>query len=662
MMRKFLTLSIVILINIISATAQGVFTSAATGNWNDAAKWTLTSGMDADGIPDSDDDVTVNLTHLITLTQNEACNNLTISSPNGNRLACGAFTLEIYGTLAHTVAPTSENYITSTIGSVGIKFVGNTSRALFTTGAGVGNGYEVEVDITSAIGTSITAHKFRALYITSGTFKTTGELRIDGGSDGQDDGKIYVAPNGTLIGELIIGARSGTNTTYCGSITIDGTLETKGLRLNGKTITINGILRLTRSTDGLMSLPSDTEFIYGSSASVEYNSLTANIVGAEVDRAAAADPVIPKIKINCGTTVSTNNKTITCDNLEFASGKLAVSAASVFTVTDGAKITGYDATKYVFTTSGTGKLKINNIGASNITFPVGPTASLYHPVTISNTGTTDDFSVGVSSSLPTCLSTVPTESVTTTWDISEGVAGGSNCTIGLNYTGSAKGGIYNSSNAKIVHCNGTSVDYFNGSVSGSVASGGGFTTFSPFGISSGAAVLPVSFSDFNVTKQKNYSNLSFSTASETNNSHFNIERSADAINFENIGEIKGAGNSSSEISYTYTDEKPLPGINYYRIKQTDYDGQYSYTEIKSVSHKGLSHVSVTPRTTEGRLDIATELADYTLAIYNISGQEVKRMVGMSQDQSISVETLNAGVYFVKINSTYVSETVRIVKI
>ena len=163
-------------------------------------------------------------------------------------------------------------------------------------------------------------------------------------------------------------------------------------------------------------------------------------------------------------------------------------------------------------------------------------------------------------------------------------------------------------------------------------------------------------------QKNNITFISFTTVSETNNDFFTIERSGDGRNFDAIGEIQGAGNSSKEISYTFTDEKPMPGINYYRIKQTDYDGQFSYSEIRSVRHKGINNVSITPRTTEGRLDITTELEDYTIAIYNASGQEVKRMIGMSLDQSISIETLNAGVYFVKINSISESETVRIVKI
>ncbi len=187
-------------------------------------------------------------------------------------------------------------------------------------------------------------------------------------------------------------------------------------------------------------------------------------------------------------------------------------------------------------------------------------------------------------------------------------------------------------------------------------------TIVPNGGVPGCTLLPIKLSHFEVKEMKLNTYLSFSTASETNNDFFNIERSSDGRSFESIGEIKGAGNSSKEISYEFIDERPLPGINYYRIKQTDFDGQFSYSEIRSVRHKGISNVSVTPRTTEGRLDITTELEDYTIAIYNAAGQEVKRMIDMSLDQSISVETMQAGVYFVKIFSRTESEMVRIVKI
>jgi len=180
--------------------------------------------------------------------------------------------------------------------------------------------------------------------------------------------------------------------------------------------------------------------------------------------------------------------------------------------------------------------------------------------------------------------------------------------------------------------------------------------------SANCVALPVEFLSLGVEKVKNSVILTFSTASETNNSHFNIERSADAQDFESIGEIKGAGNSSRDISYAFTDEKPLPGINYYRIKQTDYDGKYSYSDIKSVRHNTVGNLNITPRTTEGRLQVTTDIEAYSLDVYNVAGQQVKSFKSLSKDQYISIDDLNAGLYFIKVNFDGQVETTKIVKI
>jgi hypothetical protein len=126
--------------------------------------------------------------------------------------------------------------------------------------------------------------------------------------------------------------------------------------------------------------------------------------------------------------------------------------------------------------------------------------------------------------------------------------------------------------------------------------------------------MPVKFSNFTLNKFPKTTILSFTTASETNNDYFTIERSGDGPSFDAIGEIKGAGNSTEEKHYEFTDENPLPGINYYRIKQTDYDGQYSYSEIRSVRHIGKGNVAISPRSTDGRLDISTEMETYDVAV------------------------------------------------
>jgi len=173
--------------------------------------------------------------------------------------------------------------------------------------------------------------------------------------------------------------------------------------------------------------------------------------------------------------------------------------------------------------------------------------------------------------------------------------------------------------------------------------------------------LPIVLKSFNVSKSGNVNELFWQTASETNNDYFTIERSGDGRTFDAIGEIKGAGNSTEEKHYEFTDENPLPGINYYRIKQTDFDGQYSYSEIRSVRHTGKGNVAISPRSTDGRLDISTDMESYDVALYSSAGQEVARFNALAGHQTVNIEALQAGVYFVKVMSGTESETVRVIK-
>jgi len=80
--------------------------------------------------------------------------------------------------------------------------------------------------------------------------------------------------------------------------------------------------------------------------------------------------------------------------------------------------------------------------------------------------------------------------------------------------------------------------------------------------------------------------LDWSTASEVNNDYFTIERSSDGIHFTDLKTVSGAGNSMSVNVYHAEDNNALDGISYYRIKQTDYDGQYTYTKIIKVMSSG----------------------------------------------------------------------------
>lgn len=94
--------------------------------------------------------------------------------------------------------------------------------------------------------------------------------------------------------------------------------------------------------------------------------------------------------------------------------------------------------------------------------------------------------------------------------------------------------------------------------------------------------LPVSLTSFTAKKQLNGIILDWSTASEQDNSHFDIMRSIDGKTFEKISTISGYGNSSETRSYRFTDFNPKPGTNYYQLRQVDFNGNTSFSKITAV--------------------------------------------------------------------------------
>ena len=130
-----------------------------------------------------------------------------------------------------------------------------------------------------------------------------------------------------------------------------------------------------------------------------------------------------------------------------------------------------------------------------------------------------------------------------------------------------------------------------GSPSGDITSTVNFTTFSRFSLANGVGGsngLPIELLSFDATLRSNVVDLIWSTASEINNDYFTLERSVNAIEFESIARIKGMGNSNVINNYSFTDYEPYYGINYYRLRQTDYDGKNTVSNIISVNLKPIS--------------------------------------------------------------------------
>jgi PKD repeat protein len=169
-------------------------------------------------------------------------------------------------------------------------------------------------------------------------------------------------------------------------------------------------------------------------------------------------------------------------------------------------------------------------------------------------------------------------------------------------------------------------------------------------------VLPITLSYFEAKCNENAVNLNWETSSEMNNDYFNLEKSKDGVHFENIGQIKGAGNSNSALNYAFIDETPLPNT-YYRLKQTDFEGKYSYSDVISTNCANAISISAFPNPTTGIFKVQGFGEKAVLMVYNAQKQQVFNANVKDSNAQIDISNQPAGTYFIHllINSKVVVE-------
>lgn len=118
-----------------------------------------------------------------------------------------------------------------------------------------------------------------------------------------------------------------------------------------------------------------------------------------------------------------------------------------------------------------------------------------------------------------------------------------------------------------------------------------------------SVLLPIELEYFNADISGEFVKLSWKTSTELNNEFFTIEKSADGIQFIELKKIPGAGYSTNEINYSCTDENPLNGTSYYRLKQTDSDGINTYSELKSIERIADTDVLFFPNPFQNNLTL-----------------------------------------------------------
>jgi hypothetical protein len=156
----------------------------------------------------------------------------------------------------------------------------------------------------------------------------------------------------------------------------------------------------------------------------------------------------------------------------------------------------------------------------------------------------------------------------------------------------------------------------------------------------GASTLPIHLLSFTAVAVDHEVLLEWSTATEQNNEHFTIEKSRDGQSFEEVMTVDGAGNSTSVINYKEVDASPFTGQSYYRLRQTDFNGATTVSEMVSVTTEAVLVVSPNPLPSGITLRVPSETAPYH--IYTASGVWVKTIFG-----STNLDELPRGLYFIR---------------
>jgi hypothetical protein len=171
------------------------------------------------------------------------------------------------------------------------------------------------------------------------------------------------------------------------------------------------------------------------------------------------------------------------------------------------------------------------------------------------------------------------------------------------------------------------------------------------------SVLPVEFASFTTKLQNDKTTLlKWKTASEYNCDFFEVQHSKDALEWENIGSVKGSGNTHWISAYSFVDPNPFSGFTYYRLRQVDFDDRFRFSELATVKNDTTEievngYVTVFPNPTKEEIWIKTEnkKKDADVQVYNYVGQNMYNMKLTKGLQNISISTYPSGMYMVIID-------------
>lgn len=202
-----------------------------------------------------------------------------------------------------------------------------------------------------------------------------------------------------------------------------------------------------------------------------------------------------------------------------------------------------------------------------------------------------------------------------------------------------------------------------GNAEGTSLSGTMIAGITAVGVGVISVPLPITFGRFTAQQQGCTARLDWTTMMEHNNAYFVVERSVNGRDFKPLAKVAAVGNSTTEQHYTYTDQLPAKGMNYYRIVQIDIDGQQSSTSVVQQQFDcGDGAVKVYPTVTKGTVYVVMpagyEQAD--IQVMDMQGRKIRTGIsGQGSTRTVQLPALAAGTYLLKVVSDNVVETFKL---
>ncbi|MEM9326010.1 MAG: DUF2341 domain-containing protein, partial [Bacteroidota bacterium] len=444
---------------------------------------------------------------------------------------------------------------------------------------------------------------------------------------------------------------------------------------NGNDPVISGdvvMQSLSVDTDATISLGNGEVTLHGSienSGVINAGTGTVVLSGSENQTISGNEITFNNLTIN----KSDDGEVVVFDNMS-VEGTLALTSGYINLANGnltmkGGSFSGGSDESFVLTT-GSSCLR-QNVNNTAVLFPLGAALGSYTPAILDNSGVADTFCISVIGNVfeeGESGSEFAEGVVARTWLIDEEDSGNSNVALTLQWLNSVQKNGFVPDDAQITHYN-SGLGNWETMTSGSLVELGGgrysmtatgIMDFSPFSVGSTITTLPIDLIFFDAERAGDEVVVKWATASEIDNDFFTIERGSDGKTFDPIATVSGQGNSNERVDYSHNDNRPDPGFNYYRLKQTDFDGSYTYSNVVLVQD-GIARtpeLSIYPNANDG-LDFYWSLngmvpnSQVILTLHDVQGNLLGKQViqsdanGVYLGQGFEQVKLGAGLYLLK---------------